>query len=83
LQLLKPVHEALLKLGQLPKAHALQQEKPVQREAHTLQLATSPCSPLLEKACTQQQRPSTAKNKLIFKKESLGDFLEVERQSLS
>ena len=29
---------------------------------------SSPCSLQLEKACTQQQRPITAKNKLIFKK---------------
>ena len=36
-----------------PKAHALQQEKPVQWEAH---------APQLEKARTQQQRPNAAKN---------------------
>ena len=37
-----------------PRAHAPQQEKSLQWEAHTLQL---------EKACMQQWRPSTAKNK--------------------
>ena len=50
LQLLKPIH---------PRTHALQQEKPLQWEAHILQLKNSPCSPQLEKACMQQQRPST------------------------
>ena len=40
-----------------PKACAPQQEKPPQWEA---------CSPQLEKARTQQQRPNTAKNKYIF-----------------
>ena len=40
----------------------LQQEKPLQQEARMLQLEGSPHSPQLEKACTQQQRPSEAKN---------------------
>ena len=46
-----------------PRACAPQQEKPSQGEAHALQLESSPHSPQLEKACKQQQRPSTAKNK--------------------
>ena len=37
-----------------PRAHALQQEKPLQWEA---------CSPQLQKAHVQQQRPNTAKKK--------------------
>ena len=37
----------------LPRAHALQQEKPPQWEA---------CAPHLEKARVQQQRPNAAKN---------------------
>ena len=40
------------------------QEKSLQWEAYTLQLETNPCSLQVEKACTQQQRPSTDKNKL-------------------
>ena len=43
----------------VPRNRALQQEKPLQQEAW---------SPQLEKAHTQQQRPNTAKNKQIFKK---------------
>ena len=45
-------------------AEVAQQEKSLQWEAYTLQLETSPCSLQVEKACTQQQRPSTDKNKL-------------------
>ena len=47
-QLLKPTH---------PRAHALQQEKPPQWEAHIQQLETNPCLPQIEKAHVQQQRP--------------------------
>ena len=46
-----------------PRAHDPQQQKPPQGEAHAPQLKSSPCSPQLEKAHRQQQRPSTAKNK--------------------
>ena len=42
-------------------------EKPLQRETQTPQLESSPCSPQLEKAYPEQQRPSTAKNKQISK----------------
>ena len=48
-QLLKPTH---------PTARAWQQEKPLQWEACIRPLQSSPCSLQLEKACTQQQRPS-------------------------
>ena len=44
-QLLKPAH---------PRAYAPQQEKPLQREAHVLKLASSSCLPQLVKACVQQ-----------------------------
>ena len=52
---LKPTH---------PRAHALRQEKPLQWEPHALQLESNPRFPQLEKAYMQQQRPSTARNKL-------------------
>ena len=41
-------------------AHVLQQEKPQQWGAHAPQLESNLCSPQLEKAHMQQQRPSTA-----------------------
>ena len=44
-----------------PKAHALQREKPLQRDALTLPLGSRPWSLQLEEACSQQQRPSVAK----------------------
>ena len=53
-QLLKPTG---------PRACALQQEKPPQWEALTLQLESKPCSLQLEKKPTQQQIPRRAKNK--------------------
>ena len=45
--------------------HALQQEKPPQWEAHTLQLERSPCSLQLEKTHAQRRWPGTAKNKKL------------------
>ena len=47
----------------MPRAYALQQEKPPQWEAHALQLESCPHSLQLEKACAKQQKPSTAKIK--------------------
>ena len=47
-----------------PRAHALQQEKPPQGEAYALQLEISPHLSQPEKDCTQQWRPSTAKQSL-------------------
>ena len=44
-----------------PRAHAPQQEKPLQWEAHALQRRVAPRSPQLEKAHTQQWRPNAAK----------------------
>ena len=52
-----------------PRARAPQQEKSLQWGAHTLQLESSPRSLQLEKACMQQQRPSTAKTKYKIEKE--------------
>ena len=46
-------------------ACAPQQEKPPQWDTRALQLDNSPHSPQLEKAHVQQQRPKTAKKKLI------------------
>ena len=64
LQLLKPA---------CPRACALKQEKPPQREAHSLQLEGIPRSLQLEKACTQRPRPSAAKKK----KEHYGRQLDL------
>ena len=47
----------------MPTAHAPQREKPPQWETHAPQLERSPCLPQLEKACTQQWKSSTTKNK--------------------
>ena len=51
-KLLKPRH---------PRAHALKQEKPLQREAHGLQLESSPCSPPLEKSLCSNEDPAEPK----------------------
>ena len=51
-QLLKPTYS---------EAHALQEEKSLQREACTLQLGSNLRLSQLEKSLTQQQRPRTAK----------------------
>ena len=46
---LKPEH---------PRACALQQKKPLQGEAHILQLESSPCSPQLEKSMCSNKDPA-------------------------
>ena len=46
------------------RAGAPQQEKPLQWAVRVPQLESSPISPQLEKAHSQQQRPDTAKNKI-------------------
>jgi len=51
-----------------PKAHALQQEKPLQRSQRTIE-KSSLHSLQPEKACVLQQRPSTAKKKFFLNKE--------------
>ena len=58
-QLLKPV---------CPRACALQEEKPLEWEAHTPQQESRPRSLQLEKSCTQQQRPSAVKIIFFFKR---------------
>lgn len=40
-------------------------EKPLQREAHALQLECSPRLPQLEKARVQQRRPTRSQNKYL------------------
>ena len=60
-QLLRPC--ATTTEAHAPRAHALQQKKPPQGEACAQQQKSSPHSPQLEKACTQQRRPNAAKNK--------------------
>ena len=47
----------------LPRAHALQQEKPLQWEAHVLRLESSPCSLQLEKAWTAMKIEEKVKKK--------------------
>ena len=47
----------------MPRARALQQEKPPQWEAHCTTTKSSPHLPQLEKARAQQRRPNAAKNK--------------------
>ena len=44
-----------------PRVYAPQQEKPPQREAHTLQLESSSCSPQIEKKPVQQKDPAQPK----------------------
>ena len=53
-----------------------QQDKPPQL-AWAPQLESSLCSPQLEKACMQQWRPSTAKNKLINFKKALSTIESI------
>ena len=53
LQLLKPSS---------PRAHAPQQEKPLQWEAHAPELDTNPNSLQLDNSLRSQRRPSTAKD---------------------
>ena len=57
-QLLKP---------ESPRAHHLQQEKPVQWEAHKPQLESSPHLPWLEKIPSSNEDPAQPKIKIIFK----------------
>ena len=45
----------------MPRAHALQQEKPPQQEAHAPQRRVTSHSPQLDKARAQQRRPNAAK----------------------
>ena len=54
-----------------PRACALQEEKPPQWEARAMQLESSPCSLQLQKVCTQQQKPSVAKNNKQILKQKL------------
>ena len=48
-----------------PTAHGLQREKPLQKEARTVQPKSSPHSLQLEKAWAQQWRPNAAKSLYI------------------
>ena len=52
-QLLKPAHH---------RACAVQQDTPLQWEAHTQQLESSPCLSQLEKAGTPMKNPAQSKN---------------------
>ena len=49
------------------------------RSLHTATKSSS-CSPQLEKACTQQQRPNTAKNKYIKKKKIRSPLLKKKEE---
>ena len=57
-----------------PKVRALQQEKPLQWESLCITTKSSPRSPKLEKACTQQRTPNAAKKlkKKTKKQKGLG-----------
>ena len=64
----------------LPRALALQWERPPQGDACKQQLESSPHSPQLEKACAQQRSTSTAKytqlcthNEMLFTLKKEGD----------
>ena len=60
--------------ARMPRAHALQQEKP---ESTCTTTKSSPRSPQLEKARALQQRPNAAKNKINkFKKRNNYDFVK-------
>ena len=47
-------------------AHALQQKKPPQWQARTLKLGPGPCSPQLEKDCTQNKDPVQPRLNKVF-----------------
>ena len=64
LQLLSP--RAATIEAHVPRACAPWFEKPLEQEARTPRWMSSPCSPQLEKALSQQRRPSATKN--ILKK---------------
>ena len=67
LQLLKPTH---------PRAHGLQQEKPLQREAlHTTSREELPLAATREKALAQHSRPSAVKRE----KKHCGAFKKVRK----
>ena len=55
-------HESQILKSVYARAHALQQEYPM-RSSHT-KMKRSSCSLQLEKGYVQQQRPTTAKNKI-------------------
>ena len=74
-QLLSP--RATTTETRVPRAHALQQEKPSQREARAPQRRTAPHSPQLEKGCAQQWRPNAAKNKILKKKKRKKNTLSI------
>ena len=57
-------------LSSCSRARVLQQEKSPQGEARALQLQSSPQSPELEKACTQQQRTQRSQKQFINLKNS-------------
>ena len=65
-----------------PRAHAPQEKTP-QWEACTLQQGSSPHPPQREKACAQQQRPSTAKNNKQTRKQFLKRNLKKWVKELS
>ena len=65
-----------------PIACALQQEQLPRWEACAPQPENSPCLPQPEKACVQQPRPSTAKNKQIFKNQLNSCIPKIYMQKL-
>ena len=63
------------------RADAPQLEKPPQREAHTLQLESSPGSLQREKACMQQLRPTTAKTTTTKPRDNSGSLHRTNRET--
>ena len=71
--------DAVITEAHAPRACAPQQEKPVQWETFVLQWSI-PWSLQREEACAKQQRPSSVKNKYIFKR---GERVFKKKKSLS
>ena len=69
----------LLKLSG-PRAHALQQRKPLQREAHASQLESSPHLPQLEKNPHSNEDPAQQKKK---KKRVLHNVCKVKKDQFA
>ena len=71
-QLLKPT---------CPRVHALQQEKPLQREVHLPQLESIPCLPQLEKSSNNEDQAQPTKKSL--RKEAVLRFMSLINWTLA
>ena len=68
--------------ARVPRACALQQETPLQREALTLKLGRAPCSPQLETGCAQNKDPVQPRLNKLFKVEVIFSTLVRDNDSL-